>query len=87
MRQAKTGFSIDLKGDQHVGKKGKASGIDGVRAEDILAEENGVEKFLAALHEELKTKSYRPSPVKRVCIPKAARCSLLYWFEFSSSLV
>jgi len=56
---------------KHVGKKGKASGIDGVKAEDILAEENGVEKFLSALHEELKTKSYRPSPVKRVYIPKA----------------
>lgn len=56
---------------KHVGKKGKAAGIDGVRAEDILAEENGVERFLAALHEELKTKSYHPSPVKRVYIPKA----------------
>jgi RNA-directed DNA polymerase len=56
---------------KHVGKKGKAAGIDGVKAEDILAEENGVEKFLAALQEELKTKSYRPSPVKRVYIPKA----------------
>ena len=56
---------------KHVGKKGKAPGIDGVRAEDILAEENGVENFLAALHEELKSKSYRPSPVKRVYIPKA----------------
>lgn len=56
---------------RHVGKKGKASGIDGVRAEDILAEENGVEKFLTNLHEELKTKSYHPSPVKRVMIPKA----------------
>ena len=56
---------------KHVGKKDKAAGIDGVKAEDILAEENGVEKFLAALQEELKTKSYRPSPVKRVYIPKA----------------
>jgi RNA-directed DNA polymerase len=56
---------------KHVGKKDKAAGIDGVTAEDILAEENGVEKFLAVLHEELKTKSYRPSPVKRVYIPKA----------------
>jgi RNA-directed DNA polymerase len=56
---------------KHVGKKGKAPGIDGVRAEDILAEENGAGKFLANLHGELKTKSYRPSPVKRVLIPKA----------------
>ncbi len=56
---------------KHVGKKGKAPGIDGVRAEDILAEENGVGKFLSNLHGELKTKSYRPSPVKRVPVPKA----------------
>jgi RNA-directed DNA polymerase len=28
---------------KHVGKKGKAPGIDGMRAEDVLAEENGVE--------------------------------------------
>ncbi len=56
---------------KHVGKKGKAPGIDGVRAEDILAEENGVEKCLAVLHEELKSKSYHSSPVKRVYIPKA----------------
>lgn len=56
---------------KHVGRKNKAAGIDGVRAEDILAEEDGVEEFLAVLHEELKTKSYRPSPVKRVYIPKA----------------
>lgn len=56
---------------KHVGKKGKAPGIDGVRAADILAEENGVKKFLAVLHEELKSKSHRPSPVKRMYIPKA----------------
>lgn len=56
---------------KHVGKKGKASGIDGVRAEDILAQENGVGHFLIRLQEELRTKSYHPSPVKRVYIPKA----------------
>lgn len=56
---------------KHVGKKGKAPGIDGVRAEDILADENGVETFLTTLQEELRTKSYRPREVKRVYIPKA----------------
>ena len=56
---------------KHVGKRGKACGIDGVRAEDILATDNGVESFLTEIHEELKSKSYRPSPVKRVYIPKA----------------
>jgi RNA-directed DNA polymerase len=56
---------------KHVGKKGKAAGIDGVRAEDILAEEGGAEKFVAAIQEELRSKSYHPGPVKRVYIPKA----------------
>lgn len=56
---------------KHVGKKGKAAGIDGVRAEDILAKEGGVKGFLVSLQEELSSKSYRPSPVKRVYIPKA----------------
>jgi len=56
---------------KHVGKKGKAAGIDGVKAEDILAEEGGVKAFLVSLREELCSKSYRPSPVKRAYIPKA----------------
>jgi RNA-directed DNA polymerase len=56
---------------KHVGKRGKACGIDGVRAEDILERENGVKNFLAAIHDELKSKTYHPSPVKRVYIPKA----------------
>lgn len=56
---------------KHVGKRKKACGIDGVRAEDILEAENGVETFLCGIQEELKTKTYRPSPVKRVYIPKA----------------
>ncbi len=55
---------------KHVGKRGKACGIDGVRAEDILGKDGGVENFLAGIHEELKTKTYFASPVKRVYIPK-----------------
>lgn len=56
---------------KHVGKKGKAAGIDGVKAEDILAQEEGVKRFLSTLREELKSRSYSPSAVKRVYIPKA----------------
>jgi RNA-directed DNA polymerase len=55
---------------KHVGKLGKASGIDGLRAEDIISEDGGVEKFLETIHEELKSKSYQPSAVRRVYIAK-----------------
>ena len=56
---------------KHVGKRGKAPGIDGVKAEAYLDEPGGVETFLEEIHEELRKKTYRPSPVKRVWIPKA----------------
>lgn len=55
---------------KHVGKRGKATGVDGVRAEDLLDKENGVKDFLELIHEELCAKTYRASPVKRVNIPK-----------------
>lgn len=56
---------------KRVGRRGKAAGIDGVRAEDILDEEGAAEKFLTGIEEELRSKSYRPSAVRRVYIPKA----------------
>ncbi len=45
-----------------------APGVDGVTFEMIEAA--GVEEWLAALREDLVSKTYRPMPVRRVTIPK-----------------
>lgn len=45
-----------------------APGVDGVTFKQIDA--SGVEAWLAALREELVSKTYRPDPVRRVTIPK-----------------
>lgn len=44
-----------------------AGGVDGQSIERFAA---GAERYLRELHDELKTGSYRPQPVKRVDIPK-----------------
>ena len=49
--------------------KGSA-GIDGVSFEDIEAQEGAAAVFVAELAEALRSKRYKPDPVKRVMIPK-----------------
>jgi len=47
---------------------GGVEGVDGQRFQDI--EEYGTSRWLGELAEELKVRTYRPSPVRRVWIPK-----------------
>ena len=45
-----------------------SSGVDGIKIEDVEA--IGIEKYLSEIKSELMNGKYKPSPVKRVMIPK-----------------
>lgn len=48
-----------------------APGIDDVTIDQIAGAEDGPRQLVEELHEELRTRSYKPQPVRRVYIPKA----------------
>lgn len=52
-------------------RNGGAPGIDGQTVAEIIANEKTRSQWLEALQGELQTKTYRPSPVRRVYIPKS----------------
>jgi len=55
-----------------VSENGGAPGVDGENVESISKTAEGQEKWIEALHLELKEKRYRASPVRRVWIDKSS---------------
>ena len=56
---------------QRMARNGGAPGVDGQTIGSIRATPDTQRRWLEALQRELQTKTYRPSPVRRVYIPKS----------------
>ena len=56
---------------QLVERNGGAPGVDGLTIESIVATPQNRDSWLTQLQRELQTQEYRPSPVRRVYIPKS----------------
>lgn len=56
---------------RQVRRNGGSAGVDGVTIDQIEHSEDGPQRLVEELHEELVRSSYRPQAVRRVYIPKA----------------
>ncbi len=66
-------FRLDILGHAYdlVRENKGAAGVDGLTFENIEGTEGGAQEYLENLARELKAKTYKPMPVRRVYIPKA----------------